>query len=247
MTRSSIGAFAVSILIAASTGCGGSQQATTAGGAQPADSTAQPAGNAAAGGQMAGGNVLLQPTSAAFQATPPDSFQVRFDTSKGEFTVLVHTDWAPNGAQRFYNLVRNGFFTNVRFFRVIDGFMAQFGMNGDPAVDAAWQRQTIPDDPVLHSNTRGTLTFAATRAPNSRGTQLFINLVDNSRLDGMRFAPIGEVTEGMGVVDQLYSGYGEGAPNGQGPDQGRIATEGNSYLEKDFPQLDYIKSASLVE
>ncbi|HXH08760.1 MAG TPA: peptidylprolyl isomerase [Alphaproteobacteria bacterium] len=178
--------------------------------------------------------------------TAPTTFQAKFETSKGDFVVEVQRDWAPNGADRFYNLVKNGFYDDVRFFRVISGFMAQFGINGDPKVSAVWREQRIPDDPVKQSNKRGFITFA-TAGPNTRTTQLFINYGDNSRLDRMGFAPFGRVTEGMQVVDQLYAGYGEGAPQGRGPNQARIQTEGNAYLTKDFPQLDYIKRVTILE
>ena len=175
----------------------------------------------------------------------PASFKARFETSQGSFTVEVTRSLAPNGADRFYNLVRAGYFTDVEFFRVISGFMCQFGIHADPKVAAAWREARIIDDPVKGSNTRGAITFA-TAGPNTRTTQLFINLVDNARLDGMGFSPFGKVTEGMDVVDKIYSGYGEGAPRGNGPDQGRIQQEGNAYLKKDFPKLDYIKSASIL-
>ncbi len=175
----------------------------------------------------------------------PDSFKARFVTSKGEFTIEVTRSLAPNGADRFYNLVRSGFFKNVEFFRVIAGFMCQFGIHGDPAVAAAWREARILDDPVKASNVRGAITFA-TAGPNTRTTQLFINFGNNARLDGMGFSSFGKVTEGMDVVDKINSEYGEGAPRGRGPDQSRIQREGNSYLKKDFPNLDYIKSASIV-
>lgn len=189
---------------------------------------------------------LLYPRSEAMNQTAPTTFQAKFETSKGDFVVEVQRDWAPNGADRFYNLVKNGFYDDVRFFRVISGFMAQFGINGDPKVSAVWREQRIPDDPVKQSNKRGFITFA-TAGPNTRTTQLFINYGDNSRLDRMGFAPFGRVTEGMQVVDQLYAGYGEGAPQGRGPNQARIQTEGNAYLTKDFPQLDYIKRVTILE
>jgi peptidyl-prolyl cis-trans isomerase A (cyclophilin A) len=181
---------------------------------------------------------------AALNEKAPASYKARFDTSKGAFVIAVHRDWAPNGADRFYNLVKNGFYDNTRFFRVISGFMVQFGINGDPGVSAHWRAARIKDDPVRQSNKRGTITFA-TSGPNSRTSQVFINFVDNSRLDGMGFAPFGQVESGMNVVDRLYSGYGEGAPNGRGPDQGRIQMEGNAYLAKQFPKMDYIKKATI--
>jgi peptidyl-prolyl cis-trans isomerase A (cyclophilin A) len=175
----------------------------------------------------------------------PASFKVRFDTTKGAFTVEVTRSLAPNGADRFYNLVRSGYFKDTALFRVIPGFMCQFGIHGDPKVAAAWRQAQIPDDPVKASNTRGAITFA-TSGPNSRTTQLFINYGDNSRLDGMGFSPFGKVTDGMDVVDKINGEYGEGAPRGRGPDQGRIQEEGNAYLKKDFPNLDYIKSATIL-
>jgi peptidyl-prolyl cis-trans isomerase A (cyclophilin A) len=181
---------------------------------------------------------------AALNAPAPAIYKAKFDTSKGAFEVEVHRDWAPAGADRFYNLVKNGFFDNARFFRVISGFMVQFGIHGDPAVSAQWRQARIPDDPGKQSNSRGTMTFA-TAGPNTRTTQVFINFADNSRLDRMGFAPFGQIVSGMNVVDSLYSGYGEGAPSGQGPDQGRMQQEGNAYLMKDFGKLDYIKKASI--
>ena len=185
------------------------------------------------------------PASPDMQATAPDQFQVKFETTRGDFVVQVHRDWAPRGADRFYSLARSGYFDGIRFFRVLTGFVAQFGMHGDPKVGQAWFDQRIPDDPVKHGNTRGTLTFA-TAGPNTRTTQLFINFGNNNMLDGQGFAPFGEVVQGMGVVDSLYAGYGEGGPRGKGPDQGRIRSEGNAYLEKDFPKLDYVKKASVL-
>ena len=181
---------------------------------------------------------------AALTEQAPATFNANFDTSKGVFVITVHRDWAPNGADRFYNLVKNGFYDDVRFFRVIDGFMAQFGIHGTPAVASAWQNASIKDDPGKQSNKRGFVTFA-TRGPNTRTTQLFINFGDNAGLDKQGFSPFGEVTKGMDVVDKIYNGYGEGAPRGKGPDQGRLQAEGNAYLAKDFPKLDYIKTATI--
>ena len=188
---------------------------------------------------------LGDPSSAEVNMTAPETFQARFETSKGTFVVEAHRQWAPNGVDRFYNLVENGFFDDVRFFRVIAGFMAQFGINGNPEIQSAWRDANIQDDPVLMGNTRGRVSFA-TAGPNTRSTQLFVNFGDNSRLDEMGFSAIGEVIEGMEVVDALYSGYGEGAPNGAGPGQGRIQAEGNAYLEADFPDLDYVERAVIV-
>jgi peptidyl-prolyl cis-trans isomerase A (cyclophilin A) len=179
----------------------------------------------------------------------PETFTVRFVTTKGDFTVEVVRAWAPKGADRFYNLVREQFYDEVRFFRVIrdpEPFMAQFGISGDPSVAARWTENVIEDDPVTQSNTRGMVSFA-TAGPNTRTTQLFINYGDNSRLDASGFAPFGKVIMGMEVVDQLYADYGEGAPDGGGPDQTRIEQEGNAYLIRDFPNLDYIRTARIVE
>ena len=186
---------------------------------------------------------LMDPKS--LNAKAPETYKARFTTTKGDFVIEVHRAWAPRGADRFYNLVHAGFFKDVAFFRVLTGFMAQFGISGEPAVAAAWMHANIPDDPVKESNTRGRLTFA-TAGPNTRTTQLFINFGDNRGLDGQGFAPIGEVTEGMSVVDSLYNGYGEGAPRGAGPDQGRVQSQGNTYLKSSFPKLDRIISASIV-
>lgn len=185
----------------------------------------------------------LQPDKATLEA--PAEFKVRFQTGKGEFTVHVHREWAPLGADRFYNLVKMGYYDDCRFFRVIPNFMCQFGMHGEPKVSAVWKAAKIADDPVTQKNTRGRISFA-TAGPHTRTTQLFINYKDNSNLDGMGFAPFGEVTAGMDVVDGICSEYGEGAPRGEGPAQPRILSEGNEYL-KEFPKLDYIKSAKVVE
>lgn len=176
----------------------------------------------------------------------PDSFKAKFETTKGSFTIKVERAYSPNGADRFYNLVKSGYFTDIAFFRVIEGFMGQFGIHGDPKVSAKWRDARIPDDPVKGSNVRGAVTFAM-GGPNTRTTQLFINLVDNANLNSMGFPAFGKVIEGMDVVDKLNSEYGEGAPGGKGPDQSRVQAEGNTYLKKDFPNLDYIKSAKIVE
>jgi peptidyl-prolyl cis-trans isomerase A (cyclophilin A) len=175
----------------------------------------------------------------------PETFKAQFDTTRGKFTIEVTRSLSPNGADRFYNLVHSGYFKDVAFFRVIPGFMCQFGIHGDPGVSAKWRAAAIADDPVKGSNTRGTITFA-TAGPNTRTTQLFINFADNINLNGMGFSPFGKVTEGMDVVDKINGEYGEGAPRGGGPNQGRVQAEGNTYLKKDFPNLDYIKSATIV-
>jgi peptidyl-prolyl cis-trans isomerase A (cyclophilin A) len=174
----------------------------------------------------------------------PDVYKAKFDTTKGTFVIEVHCDWAPRGADRFYNLVKNGFYNDARFFRVINGFMVQFGISGNPDVSAVWRQARIQDDPVKQSNQRGMVSFA-TAGPGTRTTQVFINFGDNAGLDGQGFAPFGQVVSGMDVVDSLYGGYGEGAPRGQGPDQGRIQAEGNAYLMTEFPKLDYIKKATI--
>jgi peptidyl-prolyl cis-trans isomerase A (cyclophilin A) len=183
---------------------------------------------------------------AALKETAPATYKVRFETSKGAFVIDVNREWAPNGADRFYNLVKNGFYDGVRFFRVLDGFMAQFGINGDPGISAKWREARIPDDPVRQSNKRGFITYAMA-GPNTRTSQVFINYGDNSSLDRQGFSPFGQVSSGMNVVDALHNGYGEGAPRGQGPDQGRVQMEGNAYLAKNFPRLDFVKKATITK
>jgi peptidyl-prolyl cis-trans isomerase A (cyclophilin A) len=187
---------------------------------------------------------LADPSDEAFKQVAPDVFRARFTTSKGDFVIEINRDWAPHGSDRFFSLVSTGYYDDTRFFRVIQGFMAQFGLHGDPAVNTAWEWAQIPDDAVVKSNTRGMLSFA-TRGPNTRTTQLFINFVDNTGLDRMGFAPFGQVVEGMSIVDSLYAGYGEGAPSGMGPNQGLISKQGNSYLDEKFPQLDKIITARI--
>jgi peptidyl-prolyl cis-trans isomerase A (cyclophilin A) len=168
----------------------------------------------------------------------PATFKVKFDSSAGPFVVEVTRAWAPNAADHFYNLVKNGFYDEARFFRVVPGFMVQFGINADPAVQAKF-RNTIKDDPVKESNKRGYVTFAQTAAPNSRSTQIFINYKDNAFLDSQRFAPFGRVTSGMEAVDKINSEAGEK------PNQGAIQSQGNVYLKKEFPKLDYVKKATI--
>jgi peptidyl-prolyl cis-trans isomerase A (cyclophilin A) len=184
---------------------------------------------------------------ASLNEKAPDTFRAKFETSKGDFVVEVTRNWAPNGADRFYNLVKNGFFTDVRFFRVLSGFMAQFGINGDPNIQRQWFQARIPADPVKESNRRGYITYAMAGAPTTRTTQLFINFQNNQGLDAQGFAPFGRVVSGMDVVDKLYSGYGEGAPNGRGPNQQLIQQQGNAYLTKEFPQLDFIRRATIEQ
>lgn len=177
----------------------------------------------------------------------PEVFRVRFETSQGPFVVEVHREWAPHGADRFHALVEAGYFDDSRFFRVVPGFIAQLGVAGDPKVTAAWKDRTIPDDPVRRSNTRGTIAYAMT-GPNTRATQLYINLADNSRLDAQGFAPIGRVTSGMEVVDRLYSGYGEKSGGGmRGGKQGEMLKGGNAWLDANFPRLDRLLKARVVK
>jgi len=175
-----------------------------------------------------------------------DVYRARFSTSRGDFVIEVHRDWAPLAADRFFNLVKYGYYNETRFFRVVRGFMAQIGISGKPELNATWREQRIADDPVKKSNLRGFVSFA-TAGPGTRTTQFFINYVDgNSRLDSMGFAPFGQVVSGMDIVDALYAEYGEGAPQGRGPSQGRMQEEGNTYLQRDFPQLDYVKEATIL-
>ena len=214
--------------------------------AAQAEPSAEPP-KAAAGSAEARGAApnpaLLDPSKAT--ATAPDDFTVELDTTKGPVLLDVHRAWAPHGADRFYNLVKIGFYDDTAFFRVIDGFMAQVGISGDPAVSRAWREATIPDDPRSdQSNLRGFVSFA-TAGPNTRTTQFFINLVNNARLDAMGFTPFAKVRD-MKAVDALYSGYGEGQPAGRGPSQGALQREGNAYLRRDFPKLDYIRHARVV-
>lgn len=186
--------------------------------------------------------VVAVGTSSAQDAAEkaPETFQVEFETSAGNFTIEVPRKWAPVGADRFHDLVKKEFFNDVRFFRVVPNFMVQFGINGDPAVQKNWREATIKDDPVVESNKRGFVTFAKTGAPDSRTTQLFINFKDNTFLDNQGFAPFGRVIEGMDVVDKINAEYREQ------PEQGAIQSQGNTYLKARFPNLDYIKSAKIV-
>lgn len=185
---------------------------------------------------------LIAPSSKV--ETAPDKYVANFETSKGAFTVEVTKSLSPFGADRFYNLVKSGYFDGARFFRVLPGFIVQFGIAGDPSMSKLFRQSTIPDDTVKTHNREGYLTFA-TAGPGTRTTQIFINLGENDRLDEQGFSPFGKVTSGMDVVKSFYAGYGEGQPRGNGPDQGRIENEGNAYLEKDFPRLDFIKKATI--
>ncbi len=198
------------------------------------------AGTSKTGTAAAAHGSLLNPAS--LKAKAPEVFKAQFMTTHGDFVVEVHRASAPLGADRFYNLVNSGFFTNAAFFRVVVSprpFIVQFGLNANPAVNKVWQTANIKDDPVMGSNSRGTLVFA-TAGPNTRTTQLFINLNDNKFLDSMGFSPFGSVVEGMDVVDKIYPGYAER------PDQQRITDEGKAYLDKNFPMLDSIKAAKVL-
>lgn len=209
-----------------------------------AGTTNPPAGNATTNAATVAASGFSDPAKLTEKA--PETFKAQFDTTKGKVVIEVTRSLSPNGADRFYNLVRSGYFKDIAFFRVVPGFMCQFGMHGDPSVTAKWSGASIADDPVKGSNTRGTITFAMA-GPNTRTTQFFINFGDNTRLDGMGFSPFGKVVEGMDVVDKINGEYGDmPQQGGSGPDPGRIAEGGNAYLKKDFPNLDYIKSATIV-
>jgi len=179
-----------------------------------------------------------KPGASSARTVVPDSFRVTFETSRGTFAVQCIRAWAPNGVDRFHELVEQHFYDQTRFFRVVPGFVAQFGLSADPKNNAAWDT-AIPDDSVRESNTHGVLTFASQGA-KTRTHQLFINLADNKQLDGMGFPPICRVVDGLSVVDSLYSGYGES------PDQVAIQRSGNAYLDREFPKLDYIKTARIA-
>jgi len=172
----------------------------------------------------------------------PKKFRVKFETSEGEFEILVKREWSPLGADRFYNLVRAGFYDDVRFFRVVENFIVQFGISGEPAVSRVWREATIEDDPVVQKNSRGTISFAKS-GKNTRTTQVFINLGNNTRLDQMGFSPFGRVMKGMSVVDHLFNGYAEKITK----QQHKIVSQGNAYLERSFPMLDYIEKATIID
>ena len=175
-------------------------------------------------------------------ATAPERFQARFETSAGDFVVDVHRSWSPLGADRFYNLVRNGYYDDTRIFRVVPDFMVQFGIAGDPVLEYQWRDATLRDDPVVESNTRGRVTFAMS-GRDSRINQIFINYKDNRDLDAQGFSPFGEIVEGMEVVDAFYSEYGDGPPRGDGPYQAQVLAQGNEYLDAEFPELTRILRA----
>jgi peptidyl-prolyl cis-trans isomerase A (cyclophilin A) len=216
--------------------------------AQPGKPAAKPPAKAPAGrgrgtatapGLSAAAKAKLK-NPAALKDVAPAEFRASFDTSAGPFVVLVHRSWAPKGADRFYNLVKYGFFDGTRFFRVLPNFMVQFGINGDPSIQGPWRNANLADDPVTQSNRRGTITFA-TAGPNSRTTQVFINFRNNANLDGQGFAPFGEIESGMEAVDKINAEYREN------PDQTLIQVQGNAYLMKAFPRLDYVKKATIVK
>lgn len=217
-----LGACALAFLLLA--GCGGSS---------PDEASTEPPSNP-----------LLQPRS--FTETAPESFQVRLETTKGGILIRVTRSWAPLGADRFYNLVKAGYYDGVAFHRVLKNFVAEWGIHGDPWVNAAWRQALMADEPVRESNTRGRLTFSK-NTPNSRTVQVFINLKNNSSLDSQGFSPFGEVVEGMDVVESLYSEYGDGPPRGEGVYQAMAIARGDEYLNEEFPLLDRIERAVLVE
>lgn len=225
-----LSALSLLLLVTAASGCGTDNASLTK---DPAVPTAD-----------AGPDVA--PSAGDADVPKGESYYALFRTSEGDFILAVHPGWAPLGAERFRELLDAKYYDNCRFFRVLDGFMAQVGVNGDPAVSAQWRDRTIQDEPAKVSNQRGRVTYAK-GGPNSRTTQVFFNYGDNRRLDADGFAPFAEVVKGMDVLDKLYSNYGEGAPYGAGPDQGRIGTQGNEYLQAEFPELDYIKSARIYD
>ena len=189
---------------------------------------------------------LMDPSDPLWQTAAPAEFRARFETTRGEFVIRVEREWAPIGVDRFYHLVRAGFFDDSRFFRVIEGFIVQFGIPGDPAVSAVWRNRQMADDPVGASNDKGRIAYAMT-GPDTRTTQLYISLTDNSRLDADGFAPIGEVESGMEVVEKIYSGYGEEAGGGmRRGNQDRMFQEGNQHLDQDSPKLDRILRVAIV-
>ena len=194
----------------------------------------------------AGRAVLLQPTDRHWSQPAPRHFRVAVETTKGTFVLAIDRALAPRGADRFHQLVTAGYFDDSRFFRVVPGFIAQFGIAGDPAIAQVWKDRAIVDDSVRTSNGRGTIAFAMT-GPNTRTTQLFVSLADNSRLDAQGFSPLGSVVEGMDVVDRLYGGYGENAGGGmRAGKQARMMAEGNAHLDREYPMLDRIRRAYVV-
>ncbi|UCF39209.1 MAG: peptidylprolyl isomerase [Acidobacteriota bacterium] len=237
MTGTAVLRLLVSFLLLGILACGSPQQGVSQGEELESDEIDERANEPAPG--------LLIPALAREQA--PESFRVEFQTTKGSFVIEAVREWAPNGVDRFYNLVKVGFFSDVAFYRVVEGFIAQFGVHGDPEINALWAEATFPDDGAGQSNLRGTVSFAQ-GGPNSRTTQLFVNLVDSPILDETGFVPIGRVIEGMENIDRIYAGYGEPGPKkGKGPIPTLLNKSGNSYLRKLFPEMDYIETAVLVQ
>ena len=240
--------FGTALFVIFLSACGGAPPAENAAKAAPATppaaASAQTAQAAEPAAPAAAGAALTDPSKA--NAKAPDTYKAKFETTKGTFVIQVTRSWAPLGADRFYNLVKSGYYDDVGFFRVISGFMVQFGIHGTPAVNDAWRTARIQDDPVTQSNMPGMVTFA-TSGPNTRTTQVFINFGNNKALDAQGFSPFGKVVEGMDVVNKLYAGYGEGAPRGRGPSQGEMQKTGNAYLKASFPELDWVKKATIVQ
>ena len=254
--RRDVGYLAFSLMLVfalAVVGCGSgeetpaaNEQANAPAATEGGDAAVPPAGATAPDAVAEGGSPLFDPMHPEMNQQAPDTYRAGFRTSAGDFVVEVHREWAPAGADRFYNLVNNGYYDGTRFFRVLQDFIAQWGIHGDPEVSAAWAGATMPDDPVVQGNVRGTITYAM-GGPNTRTTQVFLNFKDNAYLDSSGFSAFGEVVEGMDVVDSLYKGYGEGAPQGNGPEQWRIHEEGNAYLESNFPDMDYVIEARIIQ
>ncbi|HUF51756.1 MAG TPA: peptidylprolyl isomerase [Longimicrobiales bacterium] len=205
-----------------------------------------PCGGPAPAPALAADHVLLDPDAPALKRLPPDSFDVRLETTQGVVVVRIYRDWAPMGVYRFYNLARNGFYDGARFFRVLEGFAAQFGASGRPQVDQLWGALQLPDDPPREKNRAGTLAYAK-HGSDSRTTQLFFNYRDNEALDAQGFAPIGMVTDGLPVLRRLYAEYGDAPPQGSGPAFGCILTHGNAYLDRRYPRLDRIERMVVLE
>jgi peptidyl-prolyl cis-trans isomerase A (cyclophilin A) len=195
-----------------------------------------------------GANELISPNETELSQAAPDSFRVNVETSRGKVTLIARRAWAPHGVDRFYFLTKHHYYDSTYFFRVIENFVAQFGISGDPSINAAWESRRIPDDPVRHSNTRGTVSFAS-EGPNTRTVQLFINLKDNPKLDtyGSGFPPIAEIVDGLNTAESLFDGYGEGAPSGLGPRQDLIGDQGNAYLRRYFPKLDLVIRTTVAQ
>jgi peptidyl-prolyl cis-trans isomerase A (cyclophilin A) len=239
--RAARAAVAIALALCATAAASSAQTPAPAKSSSPQGTTAKKTTGTAA--RPAYDRALLHP--ALLKEKAPDQYKVQFSTTRGDFVVTVTRSWAPLGADRFYNLVKHHFYDNASFFRVLPGFMAQFGISAYPAVNKVWEPAVIKDDPVTQSNVRGYVTFA-TGGPNTRTTQIFINFGDNKRLDNDGFAPFGLVTDGMKVVDMFYDQYGEGAPSGGGPDQDLIQKQGKPYLDKGWPKLDSVTTTTIV-